>query len=261
LNLDRSINNLSKRIEKFDSFDGDGNDPNRWRGKEIIPLNDWIQLKGTPYVLQYFPDDSDRSHTFLTESELKDTDDKTRKWYSDYLDLMEHTRNPNYGRTKCFHCLLSPERDDPIVIGINRLVTKGLEKKEGKNDPIQYPCPVANRFECPYKNGKRSDTKFDVEDLFELASIAFAVEIVLAVARKDTSAIQIRNKQDIYQGLTNRQMFDMILEQGFDYILSDKETFNDKSRFDQLQKGNRDKIVDYFMNIKDKIKLEELRFY
>jgi len=25
-------------------------------------------------------------------------------------------------------------------------------------------------------------------------------------------------------------MFDMILEQGFNYILSDKETFNDKSR-------------------------------
>ena len=52
-------------------------------------------------------------------------------------------------------------------------------------------------------------------------------------------------------------MFDMILEQGFNYILSDKETFNDKSRFDQLQKGDRDEIVDYFMNIKDKIKLDE----
>jgi len=28
-----------------------------------------------------------------------------------------------------------------------------------------------------------------------------------------------------------------------------------------LQKGNRDKIVDYIMNLKDKIELEELRFY
>jgi hypothetical protein len=26
-------------------------------------------------------------------------------------------------------------------------------------------------------------------------------------------------------------------------------------------RDNRDKIIDYFMNIKDKIKLEELRFY
>ena len=52
-----------------------------------------------------------------------------------------------------------------------------------------------------------------------------------------------------------------MLEQGYDYILSDKETFHDMSRFDQLQKYKRNKIVDYFMAIKDKLKLEELRFY
>ena len=62
-------------------------------------LKEWIRLKGTPYGLQYFPDDFDRSHTFLIESELKSSDDKTRKWYSDYMDLMEYKRNPNYGRT------------------------------------------------------------------------------------------------------------------------------------------------------------------
>jgi hypothetical protein len=39
-NLDKSINNLSKRIQRLDSFDGDGNNPNYWRGKEIIPLNE-----------------------------------------------------------------------------------------------------------------------------------------------------------------------------------------------------------------------------
>ena len=142
MNLEKSISNLSKRIERFDSFDGDGNDSNHWRGKEIIPLNDWIQLRGTPYALQYFPDDFDRSHTFLTESELKDSDEQTRKWYSDYLDLMEYKRNPNYGRTKCFHCLLSPEGDDPIFIGINRLVAKGLEQIKMKTRIIQYSILV-----------------------------------------------------------------------------------------------------------------------
>jgi hypothetical protein len=40
LNLDKSIDDLSKRIEIFDSLNGDGNYPNRCRGKEIIPLND-----------------------------------------------------------------------------------------------------------------------------------------------------------------------------------------------------------------------------
>jgi hypothetical protein len=53
---------------------------------------------------------------------------------------MEYKRNPNYGNTKCFHCLLSPSGDDPIFIGINRLVTKGLEEDESKSNHISYPC-------------------------------------------------------------------------------------------------------------------------
>ncbi len=244
----------------MDSFD-DSNDSSHWKGKEIIPLNDWIQLKGTHYVLQYFPDDYDEFRTFLPESELNDNDEQTRKWYSDYLDLMEYKRNPNYGKSKCFHCLLSPAGDDPIFIGINRLMTKGLEENESKSNHVSYPCHVENRFECPYEKKKEADATFNVEDLFELDSMAFAVEIALAVARKDSSTVQIRNKQDLYRALTNREMLDMILQQGLDYILSDKETFNDTSKFSQLQKGNRHKIEEYFMNIKDKIKLEELRFY
>ena len=61
--------------------------------------------------------------------------------------------------------------------------------------------------------------------------------------------------------LTNKETFNMILEQGLDYVLSGKETFDDTSRIDELCKYNRGKIVDYFANIKDKIELEELRFY
>ena len=52
--------------------------------------------------------------------------DDTRIWELDYLELMEDTRNPTCGKLKCFHCLLSPAGDDPIFIGINRLVSKGL---------------------------------------------------------------------------------------------------------------------------------------
>ena len=84
----------------------------------------------------------------------------------------------------------------------------------------------------------------------------------LAVARKDTSIIKIKNKQDLYQALTNREMFDMVLEQGLNYILSDKRDIPViLSRFEQLQKDNRDKLVDYFMSLGDNMKLEELRFY
>lgn len=160
-----------------------------------------------------------------------------------------------------FSLLTSPDRNDSIFIGIIRLVTKGFEENKSKNKPIPYPCHVVNRFECPYEKGKVSNRKFDLEDLFELANVAFAVEVALAVARKGSSAVQIKNKEDLYRVLTNREMLYMILEQEYDYVLLDKRTSNDTSRFEQLQKDNRDKIIDYFMNIKDKVKLEELRFY
>jgi hypothetical protein len=108
---------------------------------------------------------------------------------------MECKRNPSYGRTKCFQCLLNPVSDNRIFIGINKLVAKDLEEDqyENKNNPKPYPCPVANRFECPYERGKSSSAKFDVENMFELANIAFAVEISLAIARTDTSYVQIKN--------------------------------------------------------------------
>ena len=130
----------------------------------------------------------------------------------------EHKRNPNYGRTKSFHCLLSSGIDNPIFIAINRLVAKKLKQDENKNNPIRYPCQVANGFACPYDD-KSSNAKFDVKDLFELANIAFAVEIAVAVTKRDTSAIQIKNKQDLYQSLTNREVFAPILEQGHDYLI------------------------------------------
>ena len=106
MNLDRSISNLSKRIERFDSLNDDSNGSNHRRGKEIIPLDERIQPRGTPYTLEYFPDDFDKLWTFKTESDLKNGDDQTRKWYTDYLDLMEYNKNPNAGRAKCFHCYI-----------------------------------------------------------------------------------------------------------------------------------------------------------
>lgn len=145
MNLDRSSNNLSKRIERFDSLNCESNDSDHWKGKEIIPLNEWIQLRGTPYALEYFPHDFDKVWTFLTESDLNNSDEQTRKWYSDYSEFMEYKRNPNYGRAKCFHCL-SPDRDDPIFIGINRLVAKGLQKNEIQGNPIEYPCPTVKQI-------------------------------------------------------------------------------------------------------------------
>ena len=63
------------------------------------------------------------------------------------------------------------------------------------------------------------DTRLNLEDLFDLDNMAFAVEISLAVARNDTSYVQIKNEQDLYRLPINREIFDMILKQGLDYII------------------------------------------
>ena len=51
-------------------------------------------------------------------------EEELRKWDSYYQELMEYTMNPNYGRLKCFHCLLSSDCDDPIFIGITGRLPK-----------------------------------------------------------------------------------------------------------------------------------------
>ena len=59
------VNNLSKRIERFDPSNVD-NINYYWKGKRIIPLNQWIELKRTPYVWKYFPDDFNHFWTYLS---------------------------------------------------------------------------------------------------------------------------------------------------------------------------------------------------
>lgn len=155
MNLKSSIDNLAKRLDKFDPVFHCSNkfSLSHWKEKPIIPLEEWLSIGETPYVLDYFPDDFDQVLTYISEDELKGEGERedAKKWNSDYLELMEYTKNSNYGKLKCFHCLLSPAGDDPIFIGINRLVAKGLTNDKSAKHPIQYPCQVVNRFQCPYE--------------------------------------------------------------------------------------------------------------
>jgi hypothetical protein len=200
--------------------------------------------------------------TYLSEDDPEKGKERKEmeKWNSDYLELMEYTKNPNYGKPKCFHCLLSPAGDDPIFIGINRLVSKGLIGR--KQDPVQYPCEVVNRFQCPYEgtNIKGNDvlgalnTNFNMEGLFSLERVAFAVEIALAKARKEDSKIMIQNKEELLHALRDKKTFAKILKQG-----AEAPEVGEYIRTYLAE--NQDYILDYFTKMKDNVNLEELRFY
>lgn len=155
MNLEKTFDNFAKRFDKLYPVTGFSNKTglSRWKGKPIIPLDDWIELRYTPYKLEYFPDDFDQTLTFMSGDEVvtQREQEDLRKWDSDYQELMEYTENSNYGRIKCFHCLLSPDGDDPIFIGTNKLVAKGLNNGTLQEDSIQYPCKVVNRFQCPFE--------------------------------------------------------------------------------------------------------------
>jgi hypothetical protein len=63
---------------------------------------------------------------------------------------------------------------------------------------------------------------------------------------KRISKVPIRNVQDVYNALTNRDTFDKLLQQGLD---------------DEEYHRHRDELVNLLMGLKDKIKIEDLTLY
>ena len=55
MNLEASINNVAIRLERLDTIGGPSNRTGLrvWKGKPIIPLYEWIELRDTPYMLKY----------------------------------------------------------------------------------------------------------------------------------------------------------------------------------------------------------------
>jgi hypothetical protein len=286
LNLDRSIDRLSKKLNRLYP-DDNNNAPGYWKGRKIIPKDQWLRMAhtissktGTYNVragLQYFPDSYiEHVFSFGVPEHLKE---ETKKWYSHYLELMQHKKDPGYGSTKCHGCLLCPQEDK---FGIHKVIAWGLEPetKEGQEYAPIYPCPIVNRFECPYEK--------DVNKLFAIQEIAFAIHMAFLKAyvitkSNDTvydtdfvegkvneiitlfdgsshswdikypieeklprverlSIVPIRNVDDVYAALKDGNTLAKILEQGLEeQYLSWKES-----------------IVKLFMSVKDKIKKEDL---
>jgi hypothetical protein len=232
-----------------------------WEGRKVISLNHWLKIKnnrGLRVVLQYFPNDFPRSGLTFILCGIKDQTlmQEAEHWCYDFERLMEYSRNAEYGKTKCFRYLISTDREEAgIFIGINKVISKALDTTT--DGTSIYPCKILNRFACPYdkkiiacseEEGLSGDIvtkKPDVDFLFYLSELAFAVELALAKAQEEDSVFRIRSAADAYHTLTNREMLEMVLQQGL------KE--------EHMQ--YKDRIVELFTNLKDRIKVEDLRVY
>ena len=237
-------------------------DPNYyWKGRKVVSLNEWLKIKnnyGLNAALKYFPNDFSRSgFTFMLYGiEDQTLQQEADRWRSDFIKLMEYRKNPEYGKSKCFRCLLSTDREEAgIFIGINKVVSRALDTTDGIS---LYPCKVLNRFACPYDdkvivgdkkgmagNDDNQDKSLDVEYLFHLSELAFAVELALAKAQEEDSVFRIKSAEDVYQVLTNKEILEKILQQGL------------KEEHMQYKDG----IVELFMNMKGRIKVQDLRVY
>jgi len=130
-----------------------------------------------------------------------------------------------------------------------------VKKKRAINIQTYRSMDSGNRFQCPFeRNVSGKDTPFDVDDLFRLHKMAFAVEISLAKAKKDGSEIRIKNKEELLYALTDKDTFDKILEQG-------AEAPEASEYIKDYLRDNRAYLLDYFMRIKDLVTAEELSFY
>jgi hypothetical protein len=193
--------------------------------------------------------------------------------YCDYIELMEYRRNPNYGKTKCFQCLLNPSREESaIFLGINKVIARAIEQENNYFSSTIYPCPILNRYECPFDKRKSNNNNnklnsedsnlLDIDDLFNLSEIAFQVELALGKVQtmtksnetiyetdfkagkvkeiyanyrgdpysfsteypledklrevKRLSKVPIRNVQDVYSAITDRETLNKVLEQGLE---------------------------------------------
>ena len=175
MKLNKSIGNLTKRLNRLDPHLPTSPVPSsnnrmglsHWKGKPIIPINEWIKFRDTSYALDYFPDDFDQTLSFIElpyyryeferkkrrleakrrsdgwlndevrygpichdsrgnltdglgnpikeaeevveEEEGQERDEELKlkfklkqeqedilKWHSDYIQLMEHIKNPGY---------------------------------------------------------------------------------------------------------------------------------------------------------------------
>jgi hypothetical protein len=228
-------------------------DPNYfWKGKKIISMDQWYQIKegyGLKAALQFLPNDFKYGFVCIFDNiEDHTLKQEADQWYSDFIKLMEYRKNTEYGKTECFRCLLSPDREEAaIFIGMNKVMSLALD---GDGTSI-YPCKVLNRFACPYDKKSKSYSldgntkKPDVDYLFHLSELAFAVELALARAQEEDSVFRIKSAEDVYHVLTDKETLEKVLQQGL------KEE----------HKRYKDEIVEFLLNMKNKTKVNDLTLY
>jgi hypothetical protein len=250
--------------------------------------------------MQYFPDDYFAWMFPLGIPEhLKEEANKWYFDYIELMEYRKNPRIGKTKCFRCL--LSPSREESALFLGINKIIARVIEQENNNiSSSTIYPCPILNLYACPFdkkesnnnNNNKIKDSNLlDVDDLFNLSEIAFQVELALGKAQAMTksnetiyeadfeagtvkeiyanylgdpysfsteypieeklsqvhrlSTIPIKNVQDAYNVLIDRDKFDKLLQQGLD----------------EEYRQYKDQLIDFFMNIKDKVRFEDLIIY
>jgi hypothetical protein len=251
-------------------------------------------------------------------------EERISKWNKDYYEFLEYTKNRSYGKEKCGRCLLSGADRDYDSMNIKDIIIGDLQKKLGNKDErtdnschsaddndnsmnpilakspsplpspppsLEYPCPIANRFECPYTNFKTANDDYLVmvgemvqvvcdaihhahsltsgyNDKTYLADFESGrVEVYhrysgwYSVGKLEQvlqhvilSKVPVKTVKDIFHILTDEQTLRIVLDQ-----YPELNTFQKEQGEQAAKEDFKELIIKFFMKICNIFTLQELR--
>jgi hypothetical protein len=223
--------------------------------------------------------------------------------------LSSSSNNSSSNATSSSHnCVQKGRQRTQAVSAANKQKKKSNAKVIRKQQlpliTIDYPCPVHNRFKCPYHESSEANDnalvgiggyleviydalsfahmltyqirdytyKVDFEKDKKLETISkygfdFARDsskrLGVELGSLNQPKVPIESIHDIYKALTDRENLDIILEQYLEHRVRNPQDYGDNPNFDYAKRKEmgdtlRRSIVDWFMQMKDDIRMEDL---
>ncbi len=298
--ISKRIEKLNKKIEEIESTpitttkESDG--LSFWRGMKIIPAQQWQSIankKGYEEAIKYIPNGLIKYFPCVLCSENgideRYEDKRCNKWRDDYYDYLYCLRNPEFGAWHCAKCVLENDNDQEIgsALGLRRIIReiiqsslKGTEIAAGASSPvtIDYPCPVHNRFQCPYGNSSDIDDPLAIGEVIEEIYNALAYAHMLTYQTRDYTykvdfntnrsvetisryggwsfsraikpigvelttlkqpKVPIESVRDIYNALTDMSILDMLLEEYHKHRMKNPKDYGDISTYNYTKRKER----------------------
>ena len=268
-----------------------------WHNRRIISVLKWKKIaKNEIRMLEFIPDDYVAPGEVYFKKGDAGLTQEQEKWFKDYFDYLEYTKNAKYGKKFCEGCILN----ESAPVGEENLwgiVIKWAIKSKIIN---QGTCNVVNFFKCPFEQGKNDDYQ-----LFYLEKICQTVSSAMSFAYENTagndvwvydadfeknifyaygkdmptrlypgtiskqfrhfrpSKIPLHSAEDRYGILTNRRKLGTVLDQYAESLETENHPdMEQKEKAKQeavLIRENRQYIIDAIMKIMTGITPEYLR--